>query len=71
MNSMLGRSVNKYDSKFILSNPTPVHLNTTIDPPKEVTVMSMSRSAAAAGSNDTVVNSTAKELVCGGKIKIG
>ena len=30
----------------------------------------MSMSAAAAGSNDTVVNSIAQELVCGGKIKI-
>ena len=30
----------------------------------------MSTSAAAAGSNDTVVNSTAQELVCSSKIKI-
>ena len=30
----------------------------------------MSMSAAAAGSNDAVVNSMAQELVCGGKIKI-
>ena len=30
----------------------------------------MSTSAAAAGSNDTVVNSMAQELVCSGKIKI-
>ena len=30
----------------------------------------MSTSAAAAGSNDTVVNSMAQELVFGGKIKI-
>ena len=30
----------------------------------------MSTSVAAAGSNDTVVNSIAQELVCGGKIKI-
>ena len=29
----------------------------------------MSPSAAAAGSNDTVVNSIAQKLVCGGKIK--
>ena len=35
---------------------------------QDVTLMSMS--AAAAGSNDTVVNSTAQELVFGGKIKI-
>ena len=30
----------------------------------------MSTSAAAAGSNDTAVNSTAQELVCSGKIEI-
>ena len=30
----------------------------------------MSPAAAAAGSNDTVVNSIAQELVCSGKIKI-
>ena len=30
----------------------------------------MSTSAAAAGSNDTAVNSIAQELVCSGKIKI-
>ena len=35
---------------------------------KDVTVMSMS--AAAGGSNGTVVNSIAQELVCSGKIKI-
>ena len=31
----------------------------------------MSPLAGSAGSNHTNVNSTAKELVCGGKIKIG
>ena len=30
----------------------------------------MSMSAAAAGSNDAAVNYVARELVCGGKIKI-
>ena len=30
----------------------------------------MSMPAAAAGRNDTVVNYTAQELVCSGKIKI-
>ena len=38
--------------------------NTTNDPP----IMSMP--AAAAGSNDTAVNSIAQELASGGKMKI-
>ena len=43
-------------------------MNTTNDLAKSVTVMSTS--AATAGSNDTVANSMAQELVFGGNIKI-
>ena len=62
---MLQRHVNKYLSIYLSK------LNTSAAeyrswPTKDV----MSTSAAAAGSNDTVVNSIAQELVCSGKIKI-
>ena len=64
---MLQRSVNKYDSIFIQANSTPVQLNNSNDPEK---TLAMSTSAAAVGSNNTVVNSIAQELVCSNKIKI-
>ena len=64
---MLQSCVNTYDSIFILVNSAQVQLYTFDDPPKKL-VMSMS--AAAAGSNDTIANFIAQELVFCGKTKI-
>ena len=56
--------MNKYDSVFIKAKSIPGQFNTPHDPP-----MVMATSAAAVRSNDTVVNSLAQELICGGKVK--